>query len=218
MWAEYALPYYRMLVEAAEDPLKRQTGWMTRTHPLTLPSGRILLPLYSDGFNASLVAISDDNAPIVGKGPIQPTIARRNDGTLVAYCRDSGALPMRVLVSESKDDGETWTPAIDCDIPNPGSSLEVLRLADGRWLMICNDIEDSRRKLSLLMSEDEGRTWTTRRQVEPSDPPGRSFGYPSIIQSRDGRIHLTYSYTAETGRCIRHCVLNTEWIEAGDRN
>ena len=46
MWAEYAKPYSRMLLEAARDPYKRQTGWMTRTHPVTLPSGRILLPLY----------------------------------------------------------------------------------------------------------------------------------------------------------------------------
>lgn len=223
MWAEYALPYQRMLVESADDARKRQTGWMTRTHPLTLPSGRILLPLYSDGFNASLMAISDDSGetwkastPIVGLGPIQPTVARRNDGTLVAYCRDSGALPMRVLVSESKDEGETWSPAVDCDIPNPGSSLEVLRLKDGRWVMVCNDTEEARDRLSLLLSEDEGRTWPVRRQVEPSDEPGRRFGYPSIIQSRDGHIHLTYSYTAETGRSIRHCVVNTEWLEAGD--
>ena len=75
MWAEYAKPYHRMLLQAAEDPYKRQTGWMTRTHPLTLPSGRILLPLYSDGFNASLMGISDDDgqtwrasSPIIGLG------------------------------------------------------------------------------------------------------------------------------------------------------
>lgn len=221
MWAEYALPYTRMLVEAANDPIKRQTGWMTRTHPLTLPSGRVLLPLYSDGFNASLMGISDDqgetwraSSPIVGLGPIQPTVARRKNGTLVAYCRDSGGAPARVMVSESKDDGETWTPAVDCDVPNPGSSLEVTRLADGRWLMIANDTEDGRTRLTVMLSNDEGRTWPTKRQVEPSDQDGMQFDYPSVIQTRDGRIHLTYSYTAKsTGRCIRHCVLNTEWIE-----
>ena len=77
MWAEFARPYHRMLLEAAQDPYKRQTGWMTRTLPLTLPSGRILIPVYSDGFNASLMAISDDDgatwrasSPIVGLGPI----------------------------------------------------------------------------------------------------------------------------------------------------
>ncbi|MCS1409959.1 MAG: hypothetical protein M2R45_03146 [Verrucomicrobia subdivision 3 bacterium] len=60
MWAEYAKLYDRLLVEAAQYPYRRQTGWMTRIHPLTLPSGRILVPLYSDGFNMSLAGISDD--------------------------------------------------------------------------------------------------------------------------------------------------------------
>jgi len=222
MWAEYAKPYHRMLKEAAADPYKRQTGWMTRTHPLTLPGGRILLPLYSDGFNTSLMAISDDHgetwrasSPIVGLAPIQPTVVRKDNGTVVAYCRDSGGPPARALVTESKDDGETWSPAVDCELHNPGSSLEVTRLSDGRWLLASNDTERGRHRLTLTMSDDEGKTWTTKRQVEPRMKKG-SFGYPSIIQSRDGLIHLTYSYTVDEGRCIRHCALNTAWIEAGE--
>ncbi len=223
MWAEYAKPYHRLLLQAAEDAYKRQTGWMTRTHPLTLPSGRILVPLYSDGFNASLMGISDDDgrtwrasSPIVGLGPIQPSVVRKKDGTLVAYCRDSGSSPRRVMVSRSHDNGETWSAAVDSDIPNPGSSLEVIALTDGNWVLVCNDTERGRHRLSVMLSNDEGQTWKTKRTIEPSDQTGKSFGYPSIIQSRDGLIHLTYSYTTAAGRCIRHCVTNTEWIK-GDR-
>ena len=36
MWAEYALPYTKLIVEAAKDPEKRQKGWMTRIHPISL--------------------------------------------------------------------------------------------------------------------------------------------------------------------------------------
>ena len=219
-WAEYALPYVEMLLQASKDPYKRQTGWMTRTNLLTLPSGRILLPLYSDGFNASLMAISDDDGktwrastPIIGLGPIQPAVARGRDGRLVAFCRDSGDLPGRVMVASSEDDGETWSTAVDCDIPNSGASLAVISLADGRWLMVCNDLEEGRHRLTALLSDDEGKTWNVRRQLAPSDSQGKKFDYPSIIQTRDGLVHLTYSYTTATGRCIRHCVLNTEWIE-----
>ncbi|GAJ02872.1 unnamed protein product, partial [marine sediment metagenome] len=57
-WAEYAPLYERMIYDAAKDPKKRETGWMTRTHPIILPDGRILLPLYSDGFNLSIIAIN----------------------------------------------------------------------------------------------------------------------------------------------------------------
>ncbi|MCA9214716.1 MAG: exo-alpha-sialidase [Planctomycetales bacterium] len=219
MWSEYAKPYQRMLIEAASDPYKRQTGWMTRTQPIVLPSGRILLPLYSDGFNVSLMGISDDDGniwkpslPIVGLGPIQPAIVQRKDGTVVAYCRDSGGKPNRVMMATSKDDGLTWSAATDTDIPNPGSSLEVISLNDGTWLMICNDTEKGRHRLTIMLSNDEGKTWPTKRTVEPSDSEGRSFGYPSMIQTRDGNIHLTYSYSSTSGRCIRHCVLNKEWI------
>ena len=33
MWAEYALPYAKLIVKAAMEPEKRQKGWMTRIHP-----------------------------------------------------------------------------------------------------------------------------------------------------------------------------------------
>ncbi len=219
MWGEYAPPYRRMLIEAACDPYKRQTGWMTRIHPLALPSGRILLPLYSDGFNVSMVAISDDigdtwraSRPIVGLGPIQPTLVRKADGTLVAYMRDSGDVPNRVLVSTSKDDGESWSAALDSDIPNPGSSLEVVALEDGRWLMVHNDTEQGRHRLAASLSDDEGATWQWKRRIEPSDKEGKTFAYPSVIQARDGLIHMTYSFTTAAGNSIRHCVVNTEWL------
>ena len=104
------------LVERAEDEYFSRMGWFTRTHPLELPSGRLLVPMYSDGYSFGIMAISDDGGvtwkgsePIVGLGGIQPSVVRRNDGTLVAYLRDNGPAPKRALVSESKDDCESWT-------------------------------------------------------------------------------------------------------------
>ena len=222
LWTEYAAPYVKMIVEAARDPFKRQIGWMTRTHALTLPSGRILLPLYSDGFNMSLVAISDDQGktwkaskPIVGLGNVQPSIVRKKDGTLVAYMRDNGGAPARAMQSTSDDEGETWSIATDTDLLNPGSSLETLRLQDGRWLMAYNDTEDGRHRLALSCSDDEGHTWKWKRLVE-NGPPGKTrFDYPSIIQTRDGRIHLSYSYTQPTGRAIKHVSFDKEWVVEG---
>lgn len=222
-WAEYALPYEEYLIEAAKDKMKRQKGWMPRIHPTVLPNGRILLPLYSDGFNLSLVGITDDlgktwkaSGPIVGYGPTQPSIVRKKNGALVAYLRDEGAAPQRVQVTTSRDDGETWTPSMDIGIPNPSSSLEVLALKDGRWLMLCNDTEQGRRRLVLVVSNDEGATWKRKRQVEPANDNGRSFEYPSIIQSRDGLIHMTYTRKADTGKTIAHCTVNLDWLEIGE--
>ena len=221
MWAEYAKPYGRLLLEAAADPYKRQTGWMTRIHPLMLPSGRILLPLYSDGFNAALMAISDDQGetwiasdPIVGRGPIQPSVVRRRDGTLIAYCRDSGSPPGRVMAAHSRDEGLTWSAARDIELANPGSSLEVIGLKGGQWLYVGNDTEEERNRLSLRLSADEGASWSSGWAIEPSNEKGQRFGYPSVIQARDGRIHLTYTYTATGGKCIRHATVNVEWLRS----
>ena len=215
-WAEYAPPYDEMLIEAAKDKYKRLRGWMTRIHPIILPSGRYLLPLYSDGFNLSLTAYSDDHGetwqaagPIVGIGPTQPSFVLKKNGELVAYMRDEGGLPQRVQKSVSQDQGMTWTPAVDTDIPNPSSSLEVIALKDGRWVMICNDTEEKRHRLVLLMSDDEGATWKWKRYLENG---GGAFAYPSMIQTKDGRIHATYSHHTETGNSIKHVALDPEWI------
>ena len=77
------------------DKLFQRLGWQPRCKPTLLPSGRMLLPLYSDTFSISIMAITDDNGrtwkaskPLIGFGNIQPTVLRRNDGTLVAYMRD----------------------------------------------------------------------------------------------------------------------------------
>lgn len=223
LWGEYALPYSELIKAATKDKLKRQLGWMTRIHPITLPSGRMLLPLYNDGFNMSLVAISDDQGdswraskPIVGPGPIQPTLVRKKDGTILALMRDSGGPPQRVMAATSKDDGESWTVTHDTDIPNPGSSLEVVVLIDGRWVMIYNDTEEGRHSLALAMSDDEGQTWKWKRHLELGEARTSGFAYPSMIQARDGRIHATYTYSVESGKSIKHVALDAAWIEKGD--
>ncbi len=89
-------------------------GWMTRVHSLVVDGKRLIVPLYSDGFDFSIMALSDDwgatwvaSQPLVSQGGVQPSVARRKDGTLVALMRDNGPPPKRVLKSESTDRGQT---------------------------------------------------------------------------------------------------------------
>ena len=44
----------------AANKLERRLGWMTRAHPFVLDGKRLIVPLYSDGFSFSLMAITDD--------------------------------------------------------------------------------------------------------------------------------------------------------------
>jgi predicted neuraminidase len=213
------------LVERAEDEYFSRMGWFTRTHPLELPSGRLLVPMYSDGYSFGIMAISDDGGvtwrgsePIVGIGGVQPSVVRKNDGTLVAYLRDNGPAPKRALMSESTDDGESWTTARDSEILNPGSSVEVIRLRNGHWLMVHNDLERGRYSLVAAISDDEGTTWSMRRHLEgrPDVEASDQYHYPSVIQSRDGAIHVTYSSFTAAGKSIKHARFSEEWVRAGD--
>lgn len=229
--------YIAELKAHAADKLYRRLGWMTRAHPYVLDGTRLIVPLYSDGFSFSLMAISDDwgatwktSTPLVGLGNIQPSLARRKDGTLVAYMRDNGPAPKRLMISESRDRGQTWSSVEDTDRPNPGSGAEVGVLADGDWVLIYNDLERGRYSLAVSLSEDEGKTWRWTRHLErdPDSTDEQRLGqyhYPSIIQAADGTLHATYSYFAPAAsvtpdaekrlprKAIKHAHFNEAWIK-----
>jgi predicted neuraminidase len=221
----------------AADKLYRRLGWMTRAHPFVLDGARLIVPLYSDGFSFSLMAITDDwgkswhaSAPLPGAGNIQPSIVRRRDGSLYTLMRDNGPPPKRLHQSESRDRGETWSDVNDSDLPNPGSGAEVIGLANRHWVLISNDTERGRNSLAVSVSDDDGRTWPWKRQLE-LDPPGPEAGqyhYPSIIQARDGSLHASYSYHLSrkdlardadgqpARKAIKHAHFNEAWILQGD--
>ena len=205
------------LLEHAKDKYFSRMGWMTRAHPVELASGRIIVPLYSDGYSWSIMAITDDGGktwsgsePLVGAGSIQPAIARKKDGALVAYMRDNGPPPKRLHVSESKDEGVTWSPVVDSTLPNPGSGAEVINLRDGTWALIYNDTEKGRHSLAVSLSDDEGKSWKWTRHLELQE--GGQFHYPSLIQARDGSLHATYSYFTREGKSVKHAHFNAEWV------
>ncbi|GGC07485.1 sialidase family protein [Dyadobacter sediminis] len=214
-WAGYAPGYDQMITEASKDARKRSIGWMTRIKPLLMENGRIVLPLYSDGYNFSLMAISEDHGstwkpglPLVGRGPIQPAIIQNKTGNLVAYMRDSGDSPERVHVSESADKGQSWTASQKTGIPNT-ASVELLVLKDGKWAFLGNDMVGGRYQLSLLISDDEGKSWKWKMHMENDPAKKGSYSYPSLIQTADGLLHMTYSWHPEKKKkSIRYVVLD----------
>lgn len=211
---------FERLRERLGDKLFQRLGWQPRCKPTVLPSGRILLPLYSDTYSISIMAISDDGGttwyagkPLIGFGNIQPAVLRRNDGTLVAYMRENGPIKC-IRVAESKDDGVTWGAVGAIDLPNPGSGLDAVRLANGHWVLVYNDTRSGRNSLAASLSEDEGRTWKWTRHLEKH--PAGSYHYPSVIQGTDGTIHAVYSYFVAGGKSMKHAAFNEAWIQSGD--
>lgn len=201
------------------DKLSQRLGWQPRCKPTALRSGRILVPLYSDTYSVSLMAISDDQGetwfasrPLAGFGNIQPAVLEKKDGTLVAYMRENGPLD-HVRVAESSDAGRSWGEVGVAALPNPGSGLDAVRLRNSHWALIYNDTTRGRHSLAVSISDDEGESWKWTRHLE--NQTGGSFHYPAIIQSRDGMLHAVYSYFVADGKSMKHAAFNEAWVKAG---
>ena len=136
---------------------------------------------------------------------IQPTFLTLADGTLQALCRTKESV---IAVSTSEDDGQTWSPMKATDLPNPNSGIETVTLADGRHLLVYNPLRSDdngwgkRAVLSLAISED-GVTWSNVAELE-REKKGE-FSYPAMIQSRDGKVHITYTWNRTK---IKHVTLD----------
>jgi predicted neuraminidase len=121
------------------------------------------------------------------------------DGTRLKLFARSTANIGRVCVADSENAGETWTPARPINLPNPNSGIDVVRLADGRLVMIYNHTQRGRTPLNLAVSRD-GEDWTPFHVLESA--PGE-YSYPAIIQGSDGDLHLTYTWNRKK---IRYAV------------
>jgi len=70
-----------------------------------------------------------------------------------------------------------------------------------------------RAPMTLAISEDEGRTWPHRRNLEigdgfcmtnnSKDRLNREFSYPSIVQTPDGTLHIAYTYWRQAIKYVR---------------
>ncbi len=126
---------------------------------------------------------------------IQPSIIVLPDGRLEALCRTRSR---HIGVTYSNDNGETWSKLTFIDTPNNNSGIDAVNLQDGSYALICNNwpIEPDKEKgartpLSIMRSQD-GIHWNHWITLE--DSPILQYSYPSIIQSRDGHIHVVYTW------------------------
>ena len=88
------------------------------------------------------------------------------------------------------------------DLPNPNSGIDALTLKDGRFLMVCNPVPKGRSPLAVALSSD-GKTWTNALTLE--DEPAKEFSYPAVMQTADGKVHITYTWKRLKAR---HVVLD----------
>jgi predicted neuraminidase len=133
---------------------------------------------------------------------IQPTILVHTNTRLQILCRSQQGV---ITQAWSEDGGESWSPMTATALPNPSAGIDALRLRDGRFLLVYNPTAKGRDKLEVAVSPD-GKAW--RRAVVLEDEPGE-YSYPAAIQTRDGLVHVTYTWRRER---IKHVVVDPAQI------
>jgi predicted neuraminidase len=188
-----------------------------RAKPLVLPDGVVVSgsSVESYGSWAAWIERSTDNAktwfrigPITPSasapagpgeyGIIQPTVIDLGNGKLRLYARSTSQIG-RICVSDSTDNGLTWTAARPLDVPNPNSGIDIVRLPDGRFVLAYNNTLVGRTPLNLAISRD-GEHFQSFRTI--ASGPGE-YSYPALITARNGDLLLTYTWKRERIRFVR---------------
>lgn len=129
---------------------------------------------------------------------IQPSILKLPDGKLQLVCRSENDF---VLQSISADQGKTWTPLAPSTLLNPNSGIDAVTLQDGRHIVVYNHTKKGRSPLNVAISSD-GQNWQDIAILE--NEPGGEFSYPAVIQAKDGKVHITYTWKRKK---IKHVVM-----------
>ncbi len=200
------------------DLLGFEAGTMARSRPILLNDGDYLLPLYHETgedrertepdtcsyflrYSPKEKTWTPTNRIFSKLGNLQASPVQIDDNYLVAYIRRGGGFgPMKDGVlyrSESRNGGRTWTAGKETEFRNPNSAADFIKLANGHLLLVFNDNnEGERRPLTVAISTDNDKSYPHRRNIV--NVPGDESGYPSAIQTQDGRIHVVYTSAERT--------------------
>ena len=131
-------------------------------------------------------------------GAIQPTILIHSPTSIQILCRTRQGV---IAEAWSKDEGKTWDKLTATQLPNPSAGIDSVRLAGGEFLLVYNPSDQSRSKLQVSRSPD-GKSW--RPFVVLEDETSGEYSYPAMIQTKEGLVHVTYTWRRER---IKHVVI-----------
>jgi predicted neuraminidase len=195
---------------------------LVRTPPQVLQDGSIGLPAYHEFVQKwGLWVRLDADGSMMQAAPmqryegnwLQPAVVATAPTEAMAALRAGSRAPRMIGRSASMDGGTSWPLKPDAstiDIPNPDSSVAMIRLSDGSLLLACNPQGQGRNQLRLFRSDDGGSNWRPSRIIE-SGANGEEFSYPALLQDREGRIHLSYTWKRQA---ICLCTFSPEWLDA----
>jgi predicted neuraminidase len=188
-----------------------------RNKPVLMPDGALLCGSSTEdrGWRVHMERTPDlgvtwEHTPALNDGRelglIQPTILSWPSGRTQMLCRSKQD---RVFESWMGADWKTWSSFATTALPNPNSAIDAVMLKDGRALLVYNHTSRGRSPLNVAVSRD-GRHWQAAAVLE--NEPGE-YSYPAVIQTRDGRVHLTYTWKRQR---IKHVVLDPAKLRPRD--
>ena len=201
-----------------------EPGTMVRAHPIVLQTGEYLLPIYHETghdtelvgpdttsfflrYNPSNKKWSSSKRIRSDHGNLQPAVAQVDDRHLIAYCRRGGGYEPTtegyLIRSESRDGGHTWGKGTNSSFPNPNSAVDFIKLRSGRLLLVYNHNMNDRTPLTAALSSDNGKTFPHRMNIAAGQG---SFAYPTVVQTRNGKIHVTF--TSQERTQINHAIFD----------
>lgn len=140
-------------------------------------------------------------------------LTHKKENTLQILCRSKN----RTLnESWSTDGGKTWSPMKASALPNNNSGTDATTLKDGRQLLVYNHVKPAdslpngkgpRTPLNVAISKD-GKKWYAALILE--DSPISQYSYPSVIQTKDGLVHIVYTWRREK---IKHVVVDPKLLK-----
>ena len=137
-------------------------------------------------------------------GAIQPSILQYADGRMQIMCRSRQGV---ITQSWSEDGGKSWSKMTASPLPNPSAGTDAVTLKDGRQLIVYNHtvrrgkFPVGRNMLNVALSSD-GKNW---KPVLTLERARGEYSYPAVIQAKDGKVHVTYTYLRKT---VKHAVLD----------
>jgi len=134
---------------------------------------------------------------------IQPSILVHPKNKLQILCRSKNNLNV-IVQAYSEDNGNNWGALTKTDLPNPNSGTDAVTLKNGWHLLVYNPTiqgRGGRAKLNVAISKD-GMIWSDAVILENEEKG--EFSYPAVIQAKDGKVHITYTYNRVN---VKHIVL-----------
>lgn len=186
-----------------------------KNKPVRLQDGTLLAPSSTEGNGWKVhFEVSKDKGKTWEKiGPIsdgkdlnaiQPSVLQHKDGRLQILARSRNRA---IVESWSEDGGKTWSRLAKTTLPNNNSGTDAVTLKDGRHLLVYNHVlppdtlaKGPRTPLNLSYSPD-GKTWYASLILE--DSPISQYSYPSIIQSKDGMVHIVYTWRRQRIKYVK---------------